>query len=138
LCYAAPLLFVSWFAKELHTRAAERRGGTRGTWQKLRLLRKTRQQRELYFLELRPRTARKPIFKGLNKKPPVRRIAQCVYISMATPWPPEVVWSAKLREHAMSVSKYLRDTLLCVDRTKGQPVPASSSRRSYLACYLLS
>lgn len=43
---------------------------------------------------------------------------------MATPWPPEVVWPAELREHTTSLSKYLRDTLLCVDRTKGQPVPA--------------
>jgi hypothetical protein len=47
---------------------------------------------------------------------------------MATPWPQGADWSLGLREHATELTKYLRDTLDCIDRSQGQAVPASHVR----------
>ncbi|KAL1581997.1 hypothetical protein WHR41_09300 [Cladosporium halotolerans] len=44
---------------------------------------------------------------------------------MGTPWPPGVDWPLELREHATELTKYLRDTLNCIDRSQGQTVPAN-------------
>jgi hypothetical protein len=47
---------------------------------------------------------------------------------MATPWPLGADWSLELREHATELTKYLRDTLNCIDRSEGQAVPANHVR----------
>jgi hypothetical protein len=47
---------------------------------------------------------------------------------MAIPWPTGTDWPLELREHATELTKYLRDTLNCIDRSQGQAVPASYVR----------
>jgi hypothetical protein len=47
---------------------------------------------------------------------------------MAIPWPSGTDWPLELREHATELTKYLRDTLNCIDRSQGQAVPASHVR----------
>ncbi|KAK5105884.1 hypothetical protein LTR62_001943 [Meristemomyces frigidus] len=42
---------------------------------------------------------------------------------MATLWPQETVWPTEHREHATHLTKYLRDTPKCFDRSQNQPVP---------------
>ncbi|KAH7111337.1 hypothetical protein B0J11DRAFT_498685 [Dendryphion nanum] len=43
---------------------------------------------------------------------------------MATSWPQQSTWPTELREHATRLSTYLQDTLVCIERTDNQPVPA--------------
>lgn len=47
---------------------------------------------------------------------------------MATSWPQETVLPAEHREHATHLTKYLRDTLNCIDRSPSQPVPVDLVR----------
>lgn len=47
---------------------------------------------------------------------------------MATPWPQGADWPLELREHATGLTKYLRDTLNCIDRSQDQAVPANLVR----------
>jgi hypothetical protein len=47
---------------------------------------------------------------------------------MATSLPQEGAWPAKFRKHATQLSKYLKDTLLYIERTKDQPVPYDLAR----------
>ena len=47
---------------------------------------------------------------------------------MAIPWPQAADWPLELREHATELTKYLRDTLNCIDRSQDQAVPASLVR----------
>lgn len=47
---------------------------------------------------------------------------------MATPWPQGADWPLELREHATELTKYLRDTLNCIDRSPDQAVPATLVR----------
>ncbi|KAK3109438.1 hypothetical protein LTR53_017312 [Teratosphaeriaceae sp. CCFEE 6253] len=47
---------------------------------------------------------------------------------MATSWPQETAWPAEHREHATHLTKYLRDTLNCIDRSQDQPVPVDLVR----------
>jgi hypothetical protein len=41
----------------------------------------------------------------------------------AEAWPPETTWPIGHHEHAVTLSRYLRETLVCIDRRKGKPVP---------------
>jgi hypothetical protein len=51
------------------------------------------------------------------------RIAQCDIGIMASTWPKATAWPSDLREHAIYLSKYLRDALLCIKSAKEQPIP---------------
>ena len=43
---------------------------------------------------------------------------------MASTWPRVTSWPTELREHAASLSSYLREVLLRIESAKEQPVPA--------------
>ncbi|KAH6957494.1 hypothetical protein DER45DRAFT_569843 [Fusarium avenaceum] len=47
---------------------------------------------------------------------------------MATSLPQEVAWPAEFREHATQLGRYLKDTLLYIERAKDQPVPYDLAR----------
>ncbi|KAH6664207.1 hypothetical protein B0J14DRAFT_462344, partial [Halenospora varia] len=47
---------------------------------------------------------------------------------MATPWPQVTTWPTDLREHATSLSDYLRKALACIDSAENQPVPTSLTK----------
>ena len=47
---------------------------------------------------------------------------------MAIPWPQGADWPLEIREHATELTKCLRDTLNCIDRSQDQAVPANLVR----------
>ena len=47
---------------------------------------------------------------------------------MAIPWPQGADWPIELHEHATELTKYLGDTLDCIDRSQDQHVPANLVR----------
>ncbi|KAH6957479.1 hypothetical protein DER45DRAFT_604275 [Fusarium avenaceum] len=47
---------------------------------------------------------------------------------MATSLPQEVAWPAEFREHATQLGRYLKDTLLYIERAKDQPIPYDLAR----------
>ncbi|KAI8956692.1 hypothetical protein F5Y11DRAFT_361494 [Daldinia sp. FL1419] len=51
---------------------------------------------------------------------------------MATTWPQEMAWPTEHRKHAARLNKYLKEALLCIERSNDQPVPQELAKTMIL------